>query len=105
MYAIRSYYDYPGKGLEALQDEMRSYRDRGYRVCKMKIGGTSLDDDIRRIEAALEIVGDGRNLAVDVNGRFDLDTALRYAEAIKPYNLFWYEEVGDPLDYALNAVV
>ncbi len=104
VYAAGGYY-YPGKGTEGLQDEFRSYRDRGYRVCKMKIGGTSLDDDIRRIEAALEIVGDGRNLAVDVNGRFDLDTALRYAEAIKPYNLFWYEEVGDPLDYALNAEI
>lgn len=104
VYAAGGYY-YPGKDTKGLQDEFRSYRDRGYRVCKMKIGGASLDDDIRRIEAALEIVGDGRNLAVDVNGRFDLDTAIQYADALKPYNLFWYEEVGDPLDYALNAEI
>jgi L-alanine-DL-glutamate epimerase-like enolase superfamily enzyme len=62
-----------------------------------------LDQDIARIEAALEVVGDGQCLAVDVNGRFDLDTAIRFGEAIKPYNLFWYEEVGDPLDFALQA--
>lgn len=104
VYAAGGYY-YPGKDTKGLQDEFQSYRDRGYRVCKMKIGGASLDEDIRRIEAALEIVGDGKNLAVDVNGRFDLDTAIQYADALKPYNLFWYEEVGDPLDYALNAEI
>ena len=102
VYAAGGYY-YPGKDVKALQDEMRSYRDRGYRVVKMKIGGASLDEDLRRIEAVLEVVGEGRNLCVDVNGRFDIDTAIRYGQALLPYDLFWYEEVGDPLDYALQA--
>jgi L-alanine-DL-glutamate epimerase-like enolase superfamily enzyme len=102
VYAAGGYY-YPGKDLTALQDEMKSYRDRGYRVVKMKIGGASLAEDIRRIEAVIKIVGEGRNLCVDVNGRFDLATAIEYGKALLPYDLFWYEEVGDPLDYALQA--
>ncbi len=102
VYAAGGYY-YPGKDLSALQDEMKSYRDRGYRVVKMKIGGASLAEDLKRIEAVLKIVGDGQNLCVDVNGRFDIKTAIEYGNAIKPYNLYWYEEVGDPLDYALQA--
>ena len=101
VYAAGGYY-YPGKGVEELQAEMQSYRDRGYRVCKIKIG-YGLEEDIPRIEAAMEVVGGGQNLMVDVNGRFDLETAIAYAEAIKGYDLFWYEEVGDPLDYALQA--
>lgn len=101
VYAAGGYY-YPGKGLTELQSEMQSYLDRGYRVCKMKIGN-SLEEDIPRIEAALEVVGDGQNLAVDANGRFDLETSIAYAEALKPYNLFWYEEAGDPLDFELQA--
>jgi L-alanine-DL-glutamate epimerase-like enolase superfamily enzyme len=102
VYAAGGYY-YPGKDHAQLQNEMRSYRDRGYRVVKMKIGGATLAEDLRRIEAVLEVVGDGQHLAVDANGRFDLDTAIAYARALKPYNLFWYEEAGDPLDYALQA--
>lgn len=102
VYAAGGYY-YPGKDLSALQDEMKSYRDRGYRVVKMKIGGEPLKDDLKRIEAVLKIVGDGQNLCVDVNGRFDIKTAIEYGNAIRPYNLYWYEEVGDPLDYALQA--
>src|SRR3546814_12915031 len=49
------------------------------------------------------VVGEGKYLAVGANGRFDLETAIRYAEAMAPYKLFWYEEAGDPLDYALQA--
>ena len=103
VYAAGGYY-YPGKDHSKLQDEMRSYLDRGYRIVKMKIGGAPLDEDLKRIEAAIEVLdGDGSRLAVDANGRFDLDTAIAYAEALKPYGLFWYEEAGDPLDYALQA--
>jgi len=102
VYAAGGYY-YPGKDQTKLKAEMQSYLDRGYDVVKMKIGAVPLDEDIRRIEAVLEVVGEGRRLAVDANGRFDLQTGIAYAEAIKPYNLFWYEEIGDPLDYALQA--
>jgi len=101
VYAAGGYY-YPGKDHAQLQAEMRGYRDRGYRVVKMKIGA-DLDEDRRRIEAVLEVVGDGANLAVDANGRFDLPTAIAYAEMLRPYDLFWYEEAGDPLDYGLQA--
>ncbi|MEA2512340.1 MAG: D(-)-tartrate dehydratase [Thermomicrobiales bacterium] len=102
VYAAGGYYQ-PGKDLSALQDEMRGYLDLGYTVVKMKIGGTPLDEDLRRIEAVLAVVGSGDHLAVDANGRFDLPTAIAYAEALAPYRLRWYEEAGDPLDYALQA--
>jgi L-alanine-DL-glutamate epimerase-like enolase superfamily enzyme len=102
VYAAGGYY-YPGKDLGKLQDEMRGYLDRGYKVVKMKIGAVPLNEDLRRIEAVIDVVGDGANLAVDANGRFDLETAVAYAKALKPYGLFWYEEPGDPLDYELQA--
>ena len=104
VYAAGGYY-YPGKDDAQLKDEMRSYLDRGYNVVKMKIGGASLDDDLRRIDSVLSILQDGQRLAVDANGRFDLDTAIAYAKALSPYNLFWYEEAGDPLDYELQATL
>ncbi len=102
VYAAGGYYQ-PGKDLAALRDEMRSYLDMGYADVKMKIGGASLDEDLRRVEAVLAVVGSGDHLAVDANGRFDLPTALAYADALAPYNLRWYEEAGDPLDYQLQA--
>jgi D(-)-tartrate dehydratase len=102
VYAAGGYY-YPGKDLTALQNEMAGYLDLGYSVVKMKIGGATLSDDLRRIEAVLKILKTPDQLAVDANGRFDLDTAIAYAEALAPYGLRWYEEAGDPLDYDLQA--
>lgn len=102
VYAAGGYY-YPGKDLTALQGEMRGYLALGYSVVKMKIGGAPLSEDLRRIESVLQILKTPDQLAVDANGRFDLDTAIAYARALAPYGLRWYEEAGDPLDYELQA--
>lgn len=104
VYAAGGYY-YPSSDLSALQAEMRSYLDAGYTETKMKIGGLPLDKDLRRVEAALEVVGRGDCLAVDANGRFDLETGLAFAHGLSPYGLRWYEEAGDPLDYDLQRVL
>lgn len=104
VYAAGGYY-YPGKDLHALQTEMRSYLDRGYTVVKMKIGGAAIDEDRQRIEAVLTEIGNQGQLAVDANGRFDLETAIAYAKMLRQYPLFWYEEAGDPLDYALQSAL
>jgi L-alanine-DL-glutamate epimerase-like enolase superfamily enzyme len=104
VYAAGGYY-YPGKDDAQLKDEMRSYLDRGYSVVKMKIGGAPLADDLRRIDSVLSVLKDGQRLAVDANGRFDLDTAIAYAKALSRYDLFWYEEPGDPLDFELQATL
>ena len=103
VYAAGGYY-HPGKDLGALRSEMRGYLDRGYTVVKMKIDGAPLDEDRARIEAVLAEIGSAR-LAVDANGRFDLEAAIAYARMLRDYPLFWYEEAGDPLDYALQAAL
>jgi L-alanine-DL-glutamate epimerase-like enolase superfamily enzyme len=102
VYAAGGYY-YPDKDVSALQNEMQSYLDLGYSVLKIKIGGAPLPEDLRRVEAVLQILRTPDQLAVDANGRFDLDTAIAYAQALAPYGLRWFEEPGDPLDYELQA--
>ncbi len=112
VYAAGGYY-YPGKGVDALVEEMKRYLGLGYTTVKMKIGGapgTSLKDalaeDLARIEAVLKLLdGDGSRLAVDVNGRFGLHAALTYGAALQPFRLRWYEEPLDPLDYATHATL
>lgn len=102
VYAAGGYY-YPGKDVAALQAEIQGYLDQGYSSVKIKIGGASLAQDLERIEAVVKLLKNPSQLAVDANGRFDLPPAIEYAHALKPYGLLWYEEAGDPLDYALQA--
>src|ERR1022692_792469 len=82
---------------------MRRDLDAGYTLVKMKVGGLPLDEDVRRLEAVLKVVGSGEHLAVDANCKFDREEALRYAKALSPFKLRWFEEPCDPLDFALFA--
>ena len=103
VYAAGGYY-YPGKGIDALCDEMQSYMDRGYSVVKMKIGN-SIAEDQPRIEGVLKKLNGKAQLCVDANGRLTLEDGIAYAKMLRDYPLFWYEEVGDPLDFALQAAL
>ena len=94
---------WPGQTVKDLQDEMRRHLDAGYTLVKMKVGGLPLAEDLRRLEAVLAVVGSGDRLAVDANCRFERAEALRYAEALAPFKLRWFEEPCDPLDFALMS--
>ncbi|MBI3041930.1 MAG: mandelate racemase [Betaproteobacteria bacterium] len=95
----------PGKGVGDLQDEIRARLDLGYTTMKIKVGGATIPQDMKRIEASLKVVRSGNRLAVDANAAFDRARALAYAKALAPYELRWFEEPCDPLDYALLADV
>ena len=94
---------WPGQTIRDLQDEMRRHLDAGYTMVKMKVGGLPLDEDLRRLEAVMQVVGSGDRLAVDANCKFDRAEALRYAKALAAFKLRWFEEPCDPLDFALFA--
>ncbi len=104
-YGAGGYY-YESDNMNQLKDELKSYLDKGFTDVKMKIGGADLNIDLRRIETALEVVnGCGSRLMVDANGRFDLKEALDYGFAIKDFELKWYEEPLDPLDFASHQLL
>jgi D(-)-tartrate dehydratase len=96
---------FPGQTVQDLQDEMRRHLDAGYTMVKMKVGGLPLAEDMRRVEAVKAILPKGAQLAVDANSKFGRDEALAYAAALAPFELRWFEEPCDPLDFALLAEI
>ncbi len=96
---------FPGQTLSDLQDEVRRHLDAGYTMVKIKVGGLKLSEDLRRIEAVRAIMPAHGQLAVDANSKFEREEALAYAKALAPYNLRWFEEPCDPLDFALLAEI
>jgi L-alanine-DL-glutamate epimerase-like enolase superfamily enzyme len=96
---------WPGQTIADLRQEMRRHLDAGYTMVKTKVGGLPLAEDLRRIEAVLEVTGTAAALAVDANSKFGRDDALAYAKALAPYGLRWFEEPCDPLDYELLAEI
>ncbi len=95
----------PGQTIHDLQDEMLRHLDAGYTMVKMKVGGLPLADDVRRVAAVKETLGNRAALAVDANAKFAREEALAYARALGDFGLRWFEEPCDPLDFALLAEI
>ena len=102
VYAAGGYY-YEGDGLEALRRELAGYFEAGYTAVKIKIGGLPPADDLCRVEAAIGMAGAADRVAVDANGRYDLDTAISMGRRLADLGVRWFEEAGDPLDYDLQC--
>jgi D(-)-tartrate dehydratase len=95
----------PRQTIRDLQDEMLRHLDAGYTMVKMKVGGLPLADDVRRVAAVKETLGNRAALAVDANAKFQREEALAYARALSQFELRWFEEPCDPLDFALLAEI
>jgi D(-)-tartrate dehydratase len=95
----------PGQTIRDLQEEMLRHLDAGYTMVKMKVGGLPLADDVRRVAAVKETLGNRAALAVDANAKFAREDALAYARALGEFGLRWFEEPCDPLDFALLAEI
>lgn len=104
VYAAGGYYR-AGDSANGLAEEVRSYLGRGYKAMKMKIGGASMDEDIERVEQAIEVVGRADRIAVDANGRFGREDAMAWGARLDGYGLRWLEEMADPLDYGTHAAL
>ena len=94
-YASAGYY-MEGKTVEDLAHEALSYRQMGFGVMKMKIGGASMAEDQERIHAVREAAGDDFRLAVDANNAYDFNDALKMARFCEKEDLFFFEEPLSP---------
>ncbi|HKQ75005.1 MAG TPA: enolase C-terminal domain-like protein [Blastocatellia bacterium] len=104
VYAGGGYY-FPSDDIPRLTDEIRQFLDQGYTHVKIKIGGLSLDADLKRIEAVLSLLPGADHLAVDAMNRYTSESAICAAQALAPYRLRWFEDMCDPLDFETHAQI
>jgi D(-)-tartrate dehydratase len=104
VYAGGGYY-FPADDIARLKDEARFFNSLGLNSIKIKIGSKSIQDDTKRIEAVLAIVGSGDRLAIDAMNSYDPAQAMEAAAAFAPYRLRWFEDICDPLDYETQKLI
>jgi L-alanine-DL-glutamate epimerase-like enolase superfamily enzyme len=91
------YYDNDGD-LSQFRKQIADAIEQGYQAVKIKVGRNGIEDDERRIRAALDIVGKGRRVMVDANQVFNRNEALRRGRVYQQMGCFWYEEPLPPQD-------
>jgi L-fuconate dehydratase len=74
----------------------------GFDQVKLKVG-VDVDDDVRRLELARKAIGPDAGLAVDANQAWDVDQAIEWIEALRPFDLAWVEEPTSPDDVLGHA--
>ena len=97
-YATGGYYRNDGTP-ERLAEELASFIAKGYRAVKIKAGGLSMEEDVERVRISREAIGRDALLLLDLTGAYDLDSCIRFARAVEPYDVFWLEE---PLHWYLQ---
>lgn len=76
---------------------------KGFRAIKMKVGRKNLFEDVERVAAMRQHLGQGFPLMVDANMKWGVDEAIRAARALQPFDLTWLEEPTIPDDPAGHA--
>ena len=77
---------------DRLVAETVAARDAGFRGAKIKVGKPHLSEDVARLQAVREAVGDGFEIMVDANQCFTLSEALRRAPRYAELGIAWFEE-------------
>jgi D-galactarolactone cycloisomerase len=90
-YVTCAYYR-DGKTMSELRDEIQMLKAQGHTGFKAKAGGVPLAEDLERLALVREIIGDDRDLMVDVNRGWDLATAIEGARLLEPLRPRWLEE-------------
>ena len=85
--------------LEKLLNNVRGYLERGFNGVKIKVGRKDLAEDVARVRAVRELMGDGITFMVDANYALSVEQAIRAADAFAPYDITWLEEPIIPDDY------
>jgi len=90
-YVTCAYYR-DGKTPSELRDEIQMLKAQGHQGFKAKAGGLPLGEDLERLALVREIIGDDKDLMVDVNRGWDLATAIEGARRLEPLRPRWLEE-------------
>ncbi len=77
---------------QLVADCRRMVQEEGYPGVKIKVGSSDPEDDLRRLEAVRNAIGPDADLMADVNGKWSLETALRFGPRLSDYDLVWLEE-------------
>ncbi len=96
-----------GIDLELSADELieqtKGNLAKGFRAIKMKVGREKLREDVAKVRAMREFLGDDFPLMADANMKWSVDGAIRAARAFQPFDLTWLEEPTVPDDPAGHA--
>ena len=91
--------------IDELQQQAQDFLDQGFEAMKIRVGSTKQSDDVERVKAVRNAVGDDVDLMVDINQAFDAKTAIKLGRKLEAFDLLWIEEPVPAYDLEAHAEV
>lgn len=84
---------------EKLLSNIQGYLDRGFNAVKIKVGKKDYREDVERVAAVRDLIGNDIKFMVDANYSLSVEQAIRFAQKIEKYDIGWFEEPTIADDY------
>lgn len=78
--------------------------DAGYRHVKLKVG-QNIEDDVRRLRLARDVIGWDADLMIDANQVWDVPEAIDWVGRLAEFRPLWIEEPTSPDDVLGHAAI
>jgi o-succinylbenzoate synthase len=72
--------------------KVKEFIARGYRTIKLKTGREDFNNDLAVLKAVRDAAGNDLKIRIDVNGKWNLETALRNIEQVEKFNPEYVEQ-------------
>ena len=83
---------------DTLAAKAAEYVKQGHRALKIRGSFVSVEEAFQRVKHVRAAIGPDVKLMVDVNGTWDVDTAIQQLRRWEPYDVYWLEEPVPPDD-------
>ncbi|WP_338598927.1 mandelate racemase/muconate lactonizing enzyme family protein [Sulfolobus tengchongensis] len=77
--------------IEELVDDVKKFKNMGFKAFKIKVGKPNFEEDIERIKAVKEVIG-SYPLMVDVNRGWNFQDTIRRGKVLYDLGVYWLEE-------------
>jgi L-alanine-DL-glutamate epimerase-like enolase superfamily enzyme len=93
---VRAYASGGHGWLGEIGDQFLGYVEKGFRACKMRVGGKDhpkmVAGSTARVKEAREAVGPDVEIMLDAHGSTGVAAATKLCRAVEEYDVTWYEE-------------
>ena len=80
------------QSVDELTLEAQSFVDQGFRSMKIRVGKPDWREDVERVKAVREAIGDEVELLADANQSLNTKQAIKLGRELEAFELGWYEE-------------
>ncbi len=92
-------------GGDELQQLVKKHMAMGQTAVKTKVGRENIAEDVERVAAIREVLGDDNALMVDANWSYTKERAIEFSNSVSKYNISWFEEPVSPDEFEDYAAI